>query len=487
MILQYFKLREQPFGMTPDPRYLYSSGTHREALASLLYGLESGAGFVTLTAMPGMGKTTLLFEVLRRLQDKTRTVFLFQSISDPVELLRAILIDLDVADVRGSAVELQAKLNEVLKDEVARGKRLVLVIDEAQNLDEPTLEAVRMLSNFETSREKLVQIILAGQLQLAEKLASPQLLQLRQRVAIYAHLKPLTLTETASYIQHRLKIAGLEGNESIFTPAAQLAIAKESHGIPRNINNLCFNALSLGYALSSKTIDVDMIREIVSDLDITRYLDVAKAPDDSIQASPYAVIEDRANQVDLAGKADQTGKADRTGIGRRTERASRSDQAERADAAEGADQDQQTARARPRFGVLGIAAAIGIIVLALGGVAAYKLRAQMARSPVAAESKLIPATTSNTDLAAQTVTQTAAAKRVKVREGQSLYAICTSNFGDCSPTLMKWIVDLNPSIRDPNHIESGEEISLPKIDVYSKSGKAEPATSGSMHKEMSPR
>src|ERR1700678_3585255 len=217
MVLRYFKLREQPFGVTPDTRYLYASATHREALASLLYGVESGLGFVTLTANPGMGKTTLLFEALRRVQETAKTVFLFQTIATPLDLVRALLIDLGVKDTQGTLVELQTQLNEVLVSQSATGKRLVVAIDEAQNLDLSVLEAVRMLSNFETARQKLMQIILSGQLQLAEKLAQPELLQLRQRVSIFAHLKPLSAVETEAYIQHRLRVAGCSTDEPVFT------------------------------------------------------------------------------------------------------------------------------------------------------------------------------------------------------------------------------------------------------------------------------
>jgi type II secretory pathway predicted ATPase ExeA len=272
MVWQYFKLREQPFGVTPDPNYLYASASHREALASLLYGLQSGRGFVSLIAKPGMGKTTLLFEVLGRLRDTRTTVFLFQTITTPLDLLRAILIDLGVKDVRESLVDLQTQLNKVLLTQCAARKPVVVVIDEAQNLNDAVLETVRMLSNFETASQKLMQIILVGQPQLAEKLSAPDLLQLRQRISIFAHLTPLSLTETVAYIQHRLKFAGLESNESIFTQFALALIARHSEGIPRNINNLCFNALSLAYALKRPKIDSEIINEVISDLNVRGHL-----------------------------------------------------------------------------------------------------------------------------------------------------------------------------------------------------------------------
>jgi general secretion pathway protein A len=278
MVLRHFNLREQPFGVTPDPRYLYSSGTHREALSALLYGIESGLGFVVLTANPGMGKTTLVFEVLRRLNETAKTVFLFQTISTPDDLFRALLIDLGIENPQGTLVDHQTQLNRILVSQSATGKRLVIFVDEAQNLDHPVLEAVRMLSNFETGHKKLMHIVLSGQLQLAERLIAPELMQLRQRISIFAHLTPLSIAETADYIHHRLKIAGWNSDRRLFTPAATAMIAQESQGIPRNINNICFNALSVACALKRTAIECDVIREVLADLDIRSITALAPPP-----------------------------------------------------------------------------------------------------------------------------------------------------------------------------------------------------------------
>jgi general secretion pathway protein A len=270
MVLQHFHLRAHPFGVTPDPRYLYPSGTHREALACLLYGIESGAGFVTLIAKPGMGKTTLLFEVLRRINPGAKTVFLFQTVTTPIDLLRALLMDLGVEKLQANLVDLQAQLNEVLIAQHSAGSRVVFVIDEAHNLNERVLEAIRMLSNFETPSHKLMQIVLSGQPQLAEKLAMPQMTQLRQRVSIFGSLEPLSSAETAAYIRHRLHVAGHLATEPIFTAAAVAMIAQYSAGIPRNINNICFNAMSLGCALRQHVITAEMIGEVLADLGLVR-------------------------------------------------------------------------------------------------------------------------------------------------------------------------------------------------------------------------
>src|SRR5437868_1196666 len=209
MFLDYYRLREQPFGVTPDPRFLYFSPAHREALASLLYGIEAGRGFLALIAQPGMGKTTLLFQFLQHLRGSARTVFVFQTQCNSRELLRYILAELEI-DVSGTwdLVRMHEAFNQGLLREAHAGRKVVIIIDEAQNLTESVLETIRLLSDFETPQRKLLQIILAGQPQLADKLSSRALAQLRQRISIICRLTPLSPEETNHYIEHRLRVAG---------------------------------------------------------------------------------------------------------------------------------------------------------------------------------------------------------------------------------------------------------------------------------------
>jgi general secretion pathway protein A len=268
MVLDYYNLREDPFGVTPDPRFLYFSEVHREALATLSCGIRSRRGSMSLIAEPGMGKTTILFQLLSQLEGLARTVFLFQTLCSSKDLLRGLLRDLGVVDDHGDAVRMQEQLNHVLLAEARQGRTVVVVIDEAQNLEDSALELVRMLSNFETSSYKLMQIILAGQPQLREKLASPQLLQLRQRISIFTRLQPFSVEETYQYMCHRLQVAGYDFKTPLFTRKAGALIAKYSEGIPRNINNICFNALSLGCALKQKTIREEVVRETLRDLEL---------------------------------------------------------------------------------------------------------------------------------------------------------------------------------------------------------------------------
>jgi len=267
MLLDYYQLAEQPFGVTPDSRFLYLGPKHREALASLVYGTESNRGFLALIAKPGMGKTSLLYHYLSYLRDKARTAFVFRTDCDSREFIRHLLLDLGI-DVAGMDLPgMHDALNRLLTEEMRAGRRFVLVIDEAQNLDEKVLESIRLLSNFETPWTKLMQIVLAGQPQLADRLASPSMAQLRQRVSMVIRIEPFTPEEVNAYIDHRLWIAGCE-KPAFLTVGARKLIADHSEGIPRNINNLCFNAMSLACALQRKTIDRDIVRDVIADLDL---------------------------------------------------------------------------------------------------------------------------------------------------------------------------------------------------------------------------
>ncbi len=266
MFFKYYGMRENPFGSTPDARYLFESRTHREALATLCYAIKSDVGFQALISPPGMGKTTLLFTVLQRFQT-ARTAFLFQTQCSSPELLRYLLSELGAPTGRRDIVGMHEKLNRLLVRECRAGRRVIVVIDEAQNLDTGVLESVRLLSDFETMSKKLLQIVLTGQPQLLDKLATPELTQLRQRISVLSKLTPLGTDEVESYIRHRLHVAGYEGS-SLFQQQALRKITEYSLGIPRNINTLCFNALTLAYALQQNSVDSAVVEEAIADLNM---------------------------------------------------------------------------------------------------------------------------------------------------------------------------------------------------------------------------
>ena len=269
MFLDFYGLREQPFGVTPDPRFLYLSPGHREALASTYYGIDAGRGFVALIAKPGMGKTTLLFHLLERFRTSARTVFLFQTQCNSREFMRFLLLELG-CELHGQqdVVTMHEEFNRCLLHEAKAGRRFIVVVDEAQNLEPSVLETVRLLSDFETPQAKLLQIVLSGQPELADKLDRPSLRQLRQRISLLSSLAPLSLEEVERYMNHRLRAAG-RADGPLFTAAAVHMISQLSEGIPRNLNNICFNALSLGCALRQKTIDVDVVQQVAADFDLT--------------------------------------------------------------------------------------------------------------------------------------------------------------------------------------------------------------------------
>jgi general secretion pathway protein A len=277
MFLNFYKLREQPFGVTPDPRYLYFSPGHREALASLFYGVETGRGFLSLVAEPGMGKTTLLFQLLQRWKGYVHSAFLFQTQCDSRELIRYLLDDLGLQSSGEDIVRMHSELNDFLYRETKAGRRVVVFIDEAQNLSDSVLETVRLLSDFEAPDMKLLQIILAGQPELAQRLSRPGLAQLRQRIAIQSRLDALPAGEVIRYVHHRLQVAGYEGPE-LFTAGALELIAERSRGIPRLINNLCFNTLSLGCAARQRQIDAAVVKEAAGDLSLDPHVTQRMVP-----------------------------------------------------------------------------------------------------------------------------------------------------------------------------------------------------------------
>jgi TonB family protein len=262
MLLQHFGLREEPFGVTPDARFLYLSEKHREALSILESGIENHRGFVALIAPPGLGKTTLLYHMLEqsRRTGTLTTAFVFQTQCNSRELLRQIVSDLGIAADDQDVVRNHQSLHEFLAREANAGRYVIVFIDEAQNLSPDALETVRLLSNFETSKSKLLQIVLAGQPALATKLCSPALVQLKQRLFAMINLAPLTATETGAYITHRLAVAGYKGSR-LFSPEAQALIVKRSGGIPRMINAICYGSLEIAHRRRERFIKESIVQD----------------------------------------------------------------------------------------------------------------------------------------------------------------------------------------------------------------------------------
>jgi N-acetylmuramoyl-L-alanine amidase/type II secretory pathway predicted ATPase ExeA len=296
MFLDFYHLHQQPFGVTPDPAYLYPSRTHCEALDALTEGIMGGRGFLALIAEPGMGKTTLLYQVLDGLRGSARAAFLFQTQCNSREFFQYLLSELGVDATGMGLVAMHNKLNEMLFAEMLAGKRFVLIVDEAQNLDDSVLETIRLLSNFETSHTKLLQIVLAGQPQLGEKLGHKKLAQLLQRIAVVQRLEALSPEETASYIRHRLKVAGHTG-EDVFEQDASALIAAKSGGVPRSINNLCFHALLEGFAQGRRTVSADIVENAERKLKLAPSAPPAPSPAPSGADSAEASAAPKTRQL----------------------------------------------------------------------------------------------------------------------------------------------------------------------------------------------
>jgi general secretion pathway protein A len=265
MYTAFYGLREKPFSLSPDPRFLFFADSHREALAHLRYGLTQGEGFMAITGEVGTGKTTICRTLLQRLGPDTEVAFLFNPARSATELLQSIAHEFGLEPAGRQRHALNEQLNRFLLDKKREGQRVLLIIDEAQNLDDDVLEEVRLLSNLETESSKLIQIILLGQPELGEKLDSEGLRQLRQRISVRWNLAPLGADETSAYVRHRLKVAAGAERES-FSAGALREIYRSTGGVPRRINLLCDRVLLAGYASGQHRIGRGLVKKAAREI-----------------------------------------------------------------------------------------------------------------------------------------------------------------------------------------------------------------------------
>lgn len=283
MYTEFYQMTERPFNVTPDPKFLYLNARYREAIASLNYGISQRKGFITLIGEAGTGKTTLLKRLLEDLDPKTKTVFIFNTNVTFEEILEYIFAEFDLAVHNGKKLYMLQRLNTFLLEELRNGGNVALLIDEAQDLEFSVLEDLRLLSNLETAKEKILQIVLSGQPELGQKLSNPILRQLRQRISINCRLLPLSREEITEYLQFRLQAAGCP-DLKLFSREAEDRIYHFSRGVPRLVNVVCDNALVIGYALGKKRIGADIIDEAAADL-----LPVELTEAETYEAAPTAV------------------------------------------------------------------------------------------------------------------------------------------------------------------------------------------------------
>jgi general secretion pathway protein A len=266
MYKAFFGLNSTPFNLSPDPSFLYRSAQHEEALASLIYGVQSRKGFIVLTGEVGTGKTTML-ECLRDhlTAHQTPFAFLFNSRLTPEQFFEMIAYDFDLPCTRNSKTEVLFALNSMLIQRANQNQTTVLIVDEAQNLEWDVLEEIRLLGNLETRRGKMMQIIMSGQPELDRKLEEREYRQLKQRIALRCHLRPFNALETAQYIASRLRRAGMP-EQTVFPPDVLAEIHRRTQGIPRLINSVCDNMMLTSFAMESRQASLDMLDEVSRDL-----------------------------------------------------------------------------------------------------------------------------------------------------------------------------------------------------------------------------
>ena len=268
MYKKFYGLRENPFNVNPDPRFLFVTGHIQEALACLHYGIENRKGFILLTGEAGTGKTTLLNKLLESLrQQAVASAFIFNPRLNTIQFLDYMLGDFGLPTEPRMKSQMLMRLNQWLLERFQTGGTTVLVVDEAQNLSLEVLEEVRLLTNFETSSEKLLQIVLCGQPELERKLGQPQVRQLRQRITLRSKTYPLKAEEIQNYVAGRLRVAGWEG-QTIFSAEALRTIHEYSHGIPRVVNLLCEHALISGFADQKAVIGPEIVMELVKEFEL---------------------------------------------------------------------------------------------------------------------------------------------------------------------------------------------------------------------------
>jgi len=266
MYLSFFNLKEAPFNITPDPRFLFFTQNHKAAYDHIFYGITERKGFIELTGEVGSGKTTLCRAVLADLGPDTITALILNPSLTETQLLRAMLRDFGLERKGRDRLSLVETLNSFLLERNREGRNVALFIDEAQDLTPQVMEQVRLLSNLETDQQKLIQIVLCGQPELQQRLKRPDLRQLRQRITVRYHLAPLTRPETGNYIRHRLRVAG--GTSALeFSDRAVDRIQRHSKGTPRLVNALADNALLAGYVAQKRLIDVDCVERAIKQLE----------------------------------------------------------------------------------------------------------------------------------------------------------------------------------------------------------------------------
>jgi general secretion pathway protein A len=487
MYTEYFGLREKPFDVTPDPRFFYANGVYREAFATLLYGIQERKGFVMLTGEVGTGKTTLLRRLVAQLNPAIKVVFFYNTTLTFDEMVEYICAELGISVAGLSHVRRLHALNAFLVAEAEQGGCVVLILDEAQNLEPAVLENLRLISNLETATAKLVQIVLVGQPELAAKLTHRGLRQVAQRIAIRHRLRPLADDEVKHFVIHRLRVAGCTRRD-LFTRGAIRRLVAHAHGIPRVINILCDNALLVAYGAGATRVTRAIVDEAAADLRPS--LDELESA-----ALPAAGLRRRSRWRRLLGRP--------RGGGGRAWRLGRAAAALAAVALVGAGASLAVAWHLGPFGTGGMGlvrgsrpvvapaappnGVSGAVVTPVPGdrrgtAAPRKAVDAPAADRVAPEAPSRPARLASTPSMPDGASTPAAAPgpepeagrahRVAVSRGATLSAIALEHYGGASALGLDLIAELNPELRDIDVLRVGQTLRLPRLDLESRTRSA---------------
>lgn len=455
MYTSFYNFSEKPFNLTPDPKFLFYTPSHREALASMIYGINERRGFVAVTGEVGTGKTTLIYTLLNNLNEKVKTAFVYHTTATFEQLLGHILIDLNVPVAGEDKMALLQQMNDYLVRHIAQDETLAIIIDEAQNLPTAVLEELRLLSNLETTKQKLIQILLVGQPELEVKLDSPELRQLKQRIGIRRTIKPLTPQESREYIEHRLNMVGSTTSE-VFTSDAVTLICKHADGIPRMINILCDNAFLIGYSLSKEKISGKIIHEVIRDLNAGIEKRVAPAATETTLHTggkeaasrniPFYLISLILLIALVVTSLSIRGFFKEKPV--HENRPQLTEMTPPADTASLGEVPPQPAREEP----------------SAQKPAPQKLSAQEPAAQKPGAEEALPQESAQKKPAAskQKVHKTAFLK-----EGKSLYSLALKTYGKANPTLYDLILNANPGISDIRGIPDNKKIILPAITAES--------------------
>jgi general secretion pathway protein A len=306
MYTKFYNLNEEPFNLTPDPKFLYLGESHRKALTLLMYGVKRRKGFMVMTGDVGTGKTTLLHALLRSLDENIKTVFIFNPILNVKDFFKFVCFDLEIPAKDLTKGDCLLDIYQFLIESHNKERNVVMIIDEAHNLNRFLLEEIRLLSNFETAKGKLIQIILVGQPELSCTLNLPKCRALKQRIGLWFYINPFNQKETWEYITSRLRKAGMR--TSCYTDKAINEIFGYSKGIPRLINILCDHSLTVGYTMERKRIDEKIVKEAILDLEAseTRSAGVTQRPQQADETRPSIQVENPKTQYRTGLKGKKT-------------------------------------------------------------------------------------------------------------------------------------------------------------------------------------